>query len=166
MSHKILISVGSNINKQKNTRSGLQSLYEQFTQMTLSTIYESESVGFEGNNFLNLVVQANTTLSISAVCARLKSIENEHGRVRDKKFGNRTLDLDLLTYDDVVCSEPITLPRGEIEYNAFVLQPMAELAPHDIHPVTGQSYADMWQNYTNENQRLWPSGMQWSPATT
>lgn len=162
MLHQILISVGSNVNKTHNTQSGLQSLHAHFGELLLSTIYESESVGFSGNNFLNLVAKAYTDKSIEQVCELLKQIENEHGRIRDKKFGNRTLDLDLLTFDSVVCTQPVVLPRPEIEYNAFVLQPMAEIMPHEIHPTSGKTYAYLWQNFSNETQRLWPSGMHWS----
>lgn len=165
MPHKILISVGSNIDPEHNTASGLQALYDSFGDLVLSDIFESESVGFDGNNFYNLVVLAHTNMSVSEVCSNLKDIENKHGRIRDKKFGNRTLDLDLLTFDSKVCEQPVILPRPEIEYNAFVLQPMAQVVPNDIHPTSGKTYAQLWQNYSNSNQRLWPSGMQWSPAT-
>jgi len=164
VTHQILISVGSNIEKEQNTRSGLNALQAVFGELTISTIYESEPVGFEGTNFYNLVVKAHTNEAIDRVCQILKQIEDEHGRIRDKKFGSRTLDLDLLTFDDTVCEEPVVLPRAEIEYNAFVLKPMAEIVPNEIHPTSGKSYADLWQQYTNKQQRLWPSGMQWSFA--
>ena len=166
MSHKILISVGSNVDKEHNTYSGLQALNCAYGELVISTIFESESVGFKGSNFLNLVVKAQTVDSIASVCKLLKQIEDKHGRVRDKKFANRTLDLDLLTYDQQVCKEPVVLPRAEIEYNAFVLKPMAEIVPNDIHPLTGKTYAQLWQEFSNEQQRLWPSGMQWSNAAT
>jgi len=161
MKHHILISLGSNINKEENTQNGLDALYACFDSLSLSTIYESESVGFIGNNFLNLVVSAKTNEAIPSVCKILKKIEDEHGRTRDVKFGNRTLDLDLLTFDDVVCDTPIVLPRAEIEYNAFVLKPMAELVPNMLHPISKVSYADLWQDFKKNNpnrkQRLWPS---------
>lgn len=164
MNHHILISVGSNIEKEHNTASGLNALQDVFGTLTISTIYESEPVGFAGSNFYNLVVAANTAKSIDQVCHILKQIEDDHGRIRDKKYGNRTLDLDLLTFDLQVCEQPVVLPRAEIEYNAFVLKPMAEIVPNHIHPTTGKTYADLWQHYNNDQQRLWPSGMQWSYA--
>lgn len=164
MNHHILISVGSNINKTQNTIEGLQALYMAFGEIELSTIYESESVGFAGENFYNLVVSGHTSKSVPDVCNILKKIEDDLGRIRDKKFGNRTLDLDLLTYDDLVSDESVVLPRGEIEYNAFVLKPMAELVPNHIHPTTGLSYLSLWQNYTNTQQRLWPVTLAWSPV--
>ena len=165
MTHHILISVGSNIDKEHNTLAGLQSLFDVFGELQLSTIYESESVGFSGNNFLNLVVSAQTQKSVAEVCEALKKIEDDSGRVRDKKFGNRTLDLDLLTYDELVCDHPVVLPRGEIEYNAFVLKPMAEIVPEHVHPTTGKTYAKLWHDYSNPQQRLWPTALTWSPDT-
>jgi 2-amino-4-hydroxy-6-hydroxymethyldihydropteridine diphosphokinase len=166
MKHQILISVGSNIDKEHNIECGLHALHESFGDLVVSTIFESESVGFAGNNFLNLAVLAHTTLSIEDVCFRLKAIEDEQGRTRDKKFGNRTLDLDLLTYDDIITTVPVVLPREEIEYNAFVLQPMAEIVPEQIHPNTQKTYAALWKAFLshskNKHQRLWPSGFTWS----
>lgn len=166
MKHHILISVGSNIDKEENTQKGIAALFTHFQELSVSTIYESESVGFKGDNFLNLVISAYTKNTIDDVCKRLKSIEDEQGRTRDVKFGNRTLDLDLLTFDDVICQSPIVLPRPEIEYNAFVLKPMAELVPDLIHPSNQLSYLQLWQIFSeknpNKHQKLWPSTMQYS----
>ena len=163
--HEILISVGSNIDKKKNTTLGLQALHNAFGTLVLSTIFESESVGFDGNNFYNLVVLAKTHCSIEQVCLKLKAIEDEQGRTRDVKFGNRTLDLDLLTFDDVVTQSPVVLPRAEIEYNAFVLKPMAQIVPDYIHPTSQKSYRLLWEDFlshsANKKQRLWPSGFTW-----
>jgi 2-amino-4-hydroxy-6-hydroxymethyldihydropteridine diphosphokinase len=103
-----------------------------FGELTFSRIYESESVGFEGDNFYNLVIGAKTNDSISDVVSCLKRIEDSQGRDRTSaRFSSRTLDLDLLTFDDIVCQRPIALPRDEIGYNAFVLLPLAEIAPDE-----------------------------------
>lgn len=168
MKHQILISVGSNIDKESNTEKGLQALYDYFGELVVSTIYESESVGFSGDNFLNSVVLAYTSKSIKDVCLQLKLIEDKQGRTRDKKFGNRTLDLDLLTFDNVVTNSPVILPRQEIEYNAFVLQPIAEIVPNQIHPTSQKKYVTLWNEFLlhkpNNQQKLWPSGYTWSAA--
>ncbi|MGJ8679690.1 2-amino-4-hydroxy-6-hydroxymethyldihydropteridine diphosphokinase, partial [Paraglaciecola sp.] len=66
--HQIYISVGSNIDREKHTKSGLQGMYQVFGELVLSSVYESESVGFEGDNFYNMVVKASTSLSIEEVC--------------------------------------------------------------------------------------------------
>jgi 2-amino-4-hydroxy-6-hydroxymethyldihydropteridine diphosphokinase len=163
VSHFILISVGSNIEKEKYTTAGLNELFAAFGEISLSPTYESESVGFAGASFYNLVVSAYTNLSIEEVCTVLKSIEDNNGRVRGaKKFASRTLDLDLLTYDDIITSEPVVLPREEILYNAFVLQPLADLVPNQIHPVVKKDYKSLWADYDKQKQNLWVADYTWS----
>ncbi len=136
---------------------------KSFGSIELSRVFESESVGFSGDNFFNLVVKTQTSKSISEVCDVLKTIEQTCGRLRgSEKFSPRTLDLDLLTFDDTVCSEPVTLPREEILYNAFVLQPMADLVPDEVHPLTQKNYAQMWHEYDKTTQQLWPVAFTWS----
>jgi 2-amino-4-hydroxy-6-hydroxymethyldihydropteridine diphosphokinase len=163
VSHFILISVGSNIDKEKNTHAGLTALSDVFSDIQLSPVYESEAVGFQGATFFNLVVAAKTDLSIAAVCDELKHIENENGRIRgEEKFASRTLDLDLLTFDDCIVDSPVVLPRGEILYNAFVLRPLADLVPQIIHPIAKQSYQALWQQYDKQQQNLWLADYTWS----
>ena len=109
-----------------------------------------------GNNFYNLVAAATTDLTLEEVCALLKQIEREHGRTpADKKFSPRTLDLDLLFFDDVICDTPAQLPRDEITKNAFVLWPLAEVAGEFSHPVENKSVAQLWQEYDKTKQKLW-----------
>ena len=162
-SHTILISIGSNIEREHYTRRSLAALKHVFSDVTVSSVYESEAVGFNGNPFYNAAARATTSKSIEEVCATLKSIERENGRVHtDKKFCARTLDLDLLTYDSEVTTTPVVLPREEICYNAFVLWPLAELVPNEIHPETQETYAQMWQNFDKQKQQLWPIDFTWS----
>lgn len=162
--HTIFISVGSNIDKEKHTKAGLQAMYQVFGELVLSSVYESESVGFEGNNFYNLVVKASTNLSIEDVCRALKQIEQDNKRQRcEKKFAPRTLDLDLLLFDQLITKEPIELPRPEILYNAFVLKPLVELAAQQIHPLENKTYASLWDEYDQSQQNLWAIEFNWSP---
>jgi 2-amino-4-hydroxy-6-hydroxymethyldihydropteridine diphosphokinase len=162
--HTIYISVGSNIEREKYTKAGLQGLAEAYGELVLSRVYESESVGFQGSHFYNLVVKAFTELTIDAVCQTLKLIEDNNKRERSsKKFSPRTLDLDLLLYDSVISHDSVELPRPEILYNAFVLQPLAEIAPQDKHPIAGKTYADLWQDYDKTQQQLWPIEFTWRP---
>ena len=163
-SHTIYISVGSNVDKEKHTKAGLQAMYQAFGELTLSSVFESESVGFEGNNFYNLVVKTRTKLCIAEVCRVLKKIEQDNKRQRgEQKFAPRTLDLDLLLYDHNITSKPIELPRPEVLYNAFVLKPMAEIAADEIHPVVKKNYANLWQEYDKSQQKLWAIKFNWSP---
>lgn len=157
---RIYIGLGSNIDRESHLRSGLQALAEHFDALHCSTVYESAAVGFIGSNFYNLVAGADTELDIAQVQARLREIEYAHGRTPDaKKFSPRTLDLDLLTYDQRVVSEPVVLPRAEILTNAFVLRPFAELAPDYVHPVVGQTLVQLWRQYDASQQPLTPVGL-------
>lgn len=164
MKHTIYISVGSNVDKETHTVAGLQAMYEAFGDLELSSVYESEAVGFEGSNFYNLVVGAKTEHSVSQVCKILKQIETNNGRQRsEKKFAPRTLDLDLLLYDDVITQDGVILPREEIAYNAFVLLPLNEIAAELMHPTIQQNIGVLWSNYHNDQQKLWKIDFNWSP---
>ena len=117
----IFISIGSNVDKELNIVNSIKTLKTHFPDLICSAVFESESIGFDGHNFYNLVAGANTDMSLNDVCSLLKQIERDNGRLpSDKKFSPRTLDLDLLFFDDVVCDSPAQLPRDEITKNAFV----------------------------------------------
>ena len=165
MQHCILISLGSNIDREVHARHGLLSLQHAFSNMTCSRMFESEAVGFPGSHFYNCVVRAYTSLPVEEVVTTLKSIELKNGRTHsEKKFCSRTLDLDLLTYDNVVCTQPVVLPREEILYNAFVLQPLSELVPEEVHPLEKKTYLQLWQAFDNASQKLWPIDFTWSES--
>ncbi len=152
---QVFVGVGSSINRRENILSGIAALRDEFGELVLSPVYESEAVGFSGVNFYNLVVELHTMMDIDECIQALKSIEVKHGRPENApKFAPRTLDLDLLLYDQKI--DPlIDLPRAEILKNAFVLKPLSELAPTLTHPVSGLTYRSLWQNYPREKQKLW-----------
>ena len=159
---RIYISLGSNIEREHHIRAGLDALHAEFGELTVSRVFESEAVGFAGRPFYNLVVGADTDLPLATLCQRLRAMEFAHGREPDaKKFAPRTLDLDLLLYGDLVCDVPVALPRGEILTNAFVLWPLAELAPSLRHPVDGRTLDELWQGYDKASQRLSPIPCHW-----
>ena len=95
---RVYISIGSNVNREENIRSCLQHLRQQFGQVDCSAVYENKSVGFEGDNFYNLVAAFDTDIDVHELTPIFREIESRHGRVRDgqKKFSSRTLDVDLL----------------------------------------------------------------------
>ena len=154
---KIYISIGSNIEAEKNIRLAVSALQEHYGKLILSSVYESEAVGFEGDNFLNLVAGVNTDEDVHTVVNVLRKIEDENGRDRSgPRFSPRTVDLDLLLYDDLVMNEDgLELPRDEITKNAFVLLPLEEIAPQLIHPVSGDTMCDHWMNFDRKSQKLW-----------
>lgn len=154
----IYISIGSNINPLHYIELALQDLQQTFGEIRSSHFYESQAVGFDGENFINLVSAAHTDLPVEDVVKVLHHIEDQHGRDRrGPKFSSRTIDLDLLLYDDLVFQQTgIDIPRHEILTNAFVLCPLAELNPSGIHPQIGKSYAQLWQEFDQASQPLWP----------
>ncbi len=153
----VYVSIGSNIDKQKNIAACLQELALHFTGLVLSPIYESESVGFDGDNFFNLVASFTTSLTVGELNKALKAIEDKHGRERSgPKFSGRTLDIDILTYDELVGDiDGVQLPRDEITKNAFVLLPMNDIAGEKLHPELKVSYSRLWFFYDKDKQKLW-----------
>jgi 2-amino-4-hydroxy-6-hydroxymethyldihydropteridine diphosphokinase len=154
----IYISIGSNIDPLHYIALAIQDLQAHFTAVRNSRFYESEAVGFEGENFINLVSTAQTDLGIPEVVALLHHIEDEHGRSRTgPRFSSRTIDLDLLLYDDQVYEQNgIVIPRDEILTNAFVLCPLAEIYSQGKHPVVGKTYQQLWDEFDQASQPLWP----------
>jgi 2-amino-4-hydroxy-6-hydroxymethyldihydropteridine diphosphokinase len=125
-------------------------------RVELSPVYDSAAVGFDGFDFLNLVVGLDTELGVEAVNAVFRDIENQLGRDRSlPKFASRSIDLDILTYDDLVLNTSgIRVPRPEILENAFVLKPLQDLAPDTPHPENGETYAVLWQRMAPTAPRL------------
>ncbi len=154
------VSIGSNLEPEANIPSALAELRRRYGALIVSPVYESEAVGFAGDNFYNLVVGFDTDPGVHAVVRSLREIERQHKRKRsDKRFAPRTLDLDLLLYDDLVFAEDgISIPRDEILRYAFVLKPLADIAGEQQHPVDGRSYAELWAVLQQEmaGAALWP----------
>jgi 2-amino-4-hydroxy-6-hydroxymethyldihydropteridine diphosphokinase len=159
----IYLSLGSNVDRHNNITAALDALANLFGELQISSVYESKSVGFDGSNFFNLVVGADTTLSITELSETLKRVEDDNGRKRNgSKFSPRTLDIDILTYGDFVGIENgIELPRAEITKNAFVLLPLAEIASTVLHPKLQKTYRDIWQEYDQASQALWVIEFDW-----
>ena len=148
--HLVYVGIGSNIDQEKYIRLAVQSLRKSFGEdchLLLSPVYKTQAVGFDGDDFFNLVACFFTSLSPFDVEKKLKEIEHQNGRRRDQeKFSARTLDIDLLLYDqEIINSNGISIPRDEIEKYAFVLSPLADLTPDLIHPQTQRTVLEMWQ---------------------
>ena len=158
----VYVSIGSNIERDKYIRSGIKALQELYGALICSPVYESKSVGFEGDNFYNLVVGFETSEHYQKVDANLNKIEDANQRDRSSpKFSSRTLDLDLLLYDDLVLdSQELTLPRPEIYHNAFVLQPLADVAGNMTAPDAELTFAQLWAQFDHSKQKLWVVDLQ------
>jgi 2-amino-4-hydroxy-6-hydroxymethyldihydropteridine diphosphokinase len=162
----LTLSLGSNIDAAANIRTAVRALRAQYSRLRCSSVYESESVGFEGENFLNLVAAVETDKPLRSIQSEIKALEDAQGRDRSQaRFSSRSIDIDILTFGEL-CGEHggMTLPRGEILENAFVLQPMAELLPDMPHPATGRPLAQHWLEYDRSGQQLWRCEFDWQGA--
>ena len=141
------LNIGSNQNRRINIQLALNKLESNFTDITVSSIFESPAEGFVGSNFYNVGVNAKTKNNIYEVVDILHDIENLLGRDRSlPKFSSRIIDLDLVLYNDAI-DEDLKVPRRDILKYAFVLAPLAELNPEDIHPQKGISFLNLWKEF-------------------
>jgi len=154
----IYISIGSNIEREEHVRGALTDLRRHYGKIDASPVYENPAEGFAGDAFYNLVARVVTAEDIATITRVLGDIEQAHGRTRDTpRFSARTLDLDLLLYDDVVMNTPaLTLPRKEIRKYAFVLKPLYDLAPDLILPDHGDALHALWHNFPKAQVQLEP----------
>lgn len=141
---KVYLNIGSNIDRDKNIQSCMAQLKQDYPDIVFSNIYETEAFGFEGDAFYNLAAALTTQLSVGEFEQYLKNIENQHARERDGvKFSSRTLDVDLLLYDDLNLQPERDIPRKEILKYSFVLFPLEEIAGDVIHPELKISIAEI-----------------------
>ncbi len=144
------ISVGTNVEPEYNLRAAIENLRQAFGELVLSPVYRTRAVGFEGDDFLNMVIGIDTDLPPDELRQRLRAIEDGQGRVRgENRFASRTLDLDLLTWGGLV-DESQGIPRDEILKYAFVLRPLADVAPMEQYPGSNQTYASLWAAFSNK----------------
>lgn len=143
---RVYVSIGSNIEKEKNIPSSLKALQAHYGPLDISNIYESKAIGFEGDDFHNLVIGFDTKESPLEISQKLKEIETSHDRTRGKEqFESRTLDLDQLLYGDLVMKmDGVNVPHPDILRYNFVLRPLAELAGDVLHPEEDQTINELW----------------------
>ena len=147
------ISIGSNIEPERNLRSAVAALRERFGDVKVSPVYRTRSVGFEGEDFLNAIVALESDVHPFALNDRLHALEIAHGRDRrDKSYSDRTLDLDIIYFGKLVLEGPgnFILPRPELRH-AFVLKPLADIAPHFVDPVRGATLKSLWESHPDHD---------------
>ena len=158
---RVFVGIGSNHERERHIALALDALAKDFGAVQISPVYRSANVRGGGAEYFNLVAGFDSDQSPAEIVATLKAIEHRAGRRRGGSAC--ALDLDLLVVGDLVLTgDTCELPRRDILDHAFVLRPLAELAPAMQHPIAGQSYAALWQALAPHAPRLvrvpWPPG--------
>jgi 2-amino-4-hydroxy-6-hydroxymethyldihydropteridine diphosphokinase len=154
----VYLGLGSNIDAEKNLRLAVAELRSLFGEVTVSPVYRSAALGFEGPDFLNLVVALEVEMSPFELIEQIERIHAMAGRKRGPdRYSSRPLDIDLLLYGNTVDPEPpLRLPRRDILEHSFVLRPLADIAPDAVHPVTGRTIGDHWREVDRGSHALMP----------
>jgi 2-amino-4-hydroxy-6-hydroxymethyldihydropteridine diphosphokinase len=156
------LSLGSSQDALAHLARARRELAARFPGARFSPLYRTPAVGFDGADFLNAAAVVDSELDIVALDAWLHALEDAHGRRRDvPRFSDRPLDVDIVFYDDLVFRGPgnLQVPRPELQH-AFVLRPLAELAPTYRDPASGHSLAQLWAAHPERHAALaelaWP----------
>jgi len=146
---EVYVAAGSNVEPERNLGRALEELTREFPGARFSPWYRNRAVGFVGDDFINLAAGFDTALPAQAVRARLQAIERLCGRERGtRRWAPRPLDLDVLLYGDLVCDEGgLKLPRPDLLSRAYMLGPLAALAPEVMHPTAGKSIGELWRRF-------------------
>jgi len=146
---EVYVAAGSNVEPERHLAQAAAELGREFPGVRFSPWYRNRAVGFSGDDFINLVAGFTTALPVHALLERLHAIEGRCGRGRDApRWAPRTMDLDVLLYGDLVCEEPgLKLPRPDLLKRAYMLGPLAELAPQLRHPTAGATIGELWSRF-------------------
>lgn len=152
----VYLGLGSNLEPESNLRLASRELRQRFSLQEISAVYQSAALGFDGADFLNAVACIETALTPLELHDELDLVHAAAGRKRgSRNYVSRTLDIDLLLYDQLVVDKPpIRIPRPDVLQFSFVLRPLSEIAPHYRHPVTGRTMREHWRAFDAATQPL------------
>ena len=151
----VLLSLGSNLQPERHLRAALEELRARFGTLRVSPAYRTPAVGFDGPPFLNNAALLHTGLALPELEAWLHALEDRHGRVRSgPRLADRTLDVDVVFYGDQVLRDAagrVRIPRPELKH-AFVLKPLADIAPDFVDPLSGRTLAALWRDHPQHDE--------------
>ena len=145
--NRVYLSLGSNIEPVRHLRAAIKALHAEFGDLLVSSVHRTAAVGFDGPAFLNLAVGLDTQWTPAHLDRWLHDLEDHAGRRRDvERYSSRTLDIDIVLFGDLIVDGPghLQIPRDELKH-AFVLAPLAEIAPFARHPQSGRSISELWR---------------------
>jgi 2-amino-4-hydroxy-6-hydroxymethyldihydropteridine diphosphokinase len=159
---EVFVAAGSNIRPRANLRRALELLRRTWPALKRSQAWRNPAVGFEGQDFVNLVIGFDTDLPLAAVLDRLHAAEEACGRPREApKWAPRSMDLDVLLYGDAVGEFPgAVLPRPDLVRRPYMLGPMAEIAPGFVHPTLGRTMAELWAGFPKDDLVMTPVSLE------
>ncbi len=160
------VAAGSNVAPVASLVRALTSLKERFPDLVVSPAYRNAAVGFEGEDFINLVVGFTTRLPLAGLLEELHAVEALCGRSRGApKYEPRRMDLDVLLYGDLVGDYPgAKLPRPDLVRRAFMLGPLADIAPGAVHPTLGATIAELWSRFDQAAHPMQRIALPWPAA--
>ena len=160
------LSLGSNIDPERHLRAAADALRARFDDVAVSSAWRFPAVGYDGPDFLNAAAAIRTDLTPQALNAWLHALEDAHGRDRSgPRFSDRTLDIDIVLYDDLVAEGAghLRIPRDELRH-AFVLKPLAEIAPEAVHPIEQRTIAALWRAHPDHDTHFAAVALDATPA--
>jgi 2-amino-4-hydroxy-6-hydroxymethyldihydropteridine diphosphokinase len=154
----VFVAAGSNVEPEKNLARACLEVARHWKDAHFSTGFRNKAVGFEGPDFINMVVGFHTAESIEVVLGKLREIEVLCGRPRNSpKWASRAMDLDILLFGARIDkTADYTVPRPDLLKRPYMLGPMAELAPHVVHPVARKTIGELWQEFDREGHEMVP----------
>ena len=155
---RVFVAAGSNVDALRNLEVATRAMAESFPDIRFSPWYRNPAVGFEGEDFINLVAGFTSDLPVHDVVERLRAIEELCGRPRGApKWAPRSMDLDMLLYGDLVHEEPgLKLPRPDLVKRPYMLGPMADIAPDVRHPTANATIGELWQRFDRGAHTMTP----------
>ena len=155
---RVFVAAGSNVEPEHNLGRACADIAHTWPDAHFSRAYRNVAVGFDGPDFINLVVGFSAAQPLAYVIERLRGIETNCGRPRyAPKWASRTMDLDVLLYGELVeKTTDYTLPRPDLLKRPYMLGPLAEIAPDVLHPVEKRSIGDLWAAFDRDGHEMKP----------
>ena len=159
---RVFVAAGSNVEPEKNLARACAEIAHTWPDAFFSRAYRNVAVGFDGPDFINLVIGFSAAQPLHSVIEKLRGIETNCGRPRyAPKWASRTMDLDVLLFDDLVeKTTEYTLPRPDLLKRPYMLGPLAEIAPDVVHPVEHRTIGELWAAFDRDGHQMTPVGIE------